>query len=413
MKKFLLYALTLIFFTDSVQAAKTITDSLKNGKFTIDARVFYFERTFADEYLTGTTKDTTTALTAGGIMKYVSDDYMGLKAGVAYYGSTSLGLYSRVEGEGTSLLERGTGNDLGFLGEAYLEYNINNTTVKLGKQRLSTPLMNDHDLRILLSSYEAYIVKNTDLPDTTIEAGLVKRYTGFTAKDNEFLDNKNKWGDDGLGYIYLTNKSIENLTLNAQYIMAISDTYTDTAGATADISLLDYRYADFTYNLAAVGTKTYLKAQYGGNAYKTGDDSMMYGAKIGTTIRMFDLAALFNKISDNNFKAVEAGPMYSDWQQGYGNYGPSTAFGGQVTIKPVEGLSIKLAYVDVSADENEKKDDFSEFNLDTNYVINDISKLRVRYSIKNETSDAEKTVVSGAYPYVDQTDFRVIYYVSF
>ncbi len=79
----------------------------------------------------------------------------------------------------------------------------------------------------------------------------------------------------------------------------------------------------------------------------------------------------------------------------------------------MDGLSIKLGYVDVSADENEVKDDYSEFNLDANYAINDISKLRVRYSIKNESSAAEETAVAGTYPYVDQNDFRIIYYLSF
>lgn len=412
MKKIILSAVAVMSITGAVQAAQTITDSLKTGKFTVDSRVFYFDRSFSDQHLTGTSKNNATALTAGGIMKYVSDDYKGLQAGIAYYGSHSLGFYSREEGVGTSILERNTGEDLAFLGEAYLEYSIGKTIFKFGRQRLSTPLMNDHDLRLLPSAYEAYIVKNTNLPDTTIEAGFVRRYTGFTSKDNNFLDNKSNWGDDGLAYIYLTNKSIENLSLTAQYIGTISDTYTD-AGLTNDISVADYRYADFAYNLVAVGTNTYLKAQYGGNDYKTGNNSMMYGTKIGTTIGMFDLALLYNKISDNNFKAVESGPMYSDWQQGYSNYGPSTAFGGQVTIKPITGLSIKLGYVDVSADENEVKDDFSEFNLDANYAINDISKLRVRYSIKNESSAAEETAVAGTYPYVDQNDFRIIYYLSF
>ncbi len=52
--------------------------------------------------------------------------------------------------------------------------------------------------------------------------------------------------------------------------------------------------------------------------------------KTGTTVGQFDLALMYNRIEGNRFRAVEAGPMYTDWQQGYGNYEPSDAVGVQV-----------------------------------------------------------------------------------
>lgn len=375
-------------------------DALKNGKFTAALRTFYFDRSF-DEDKTG--KADAKALTFGGIIKYESASYYGLKFGLAHYSSTRLGnVFTREEGSGTSILGR-SGENLAFLGEAYLQYDIGNTMLKVGRQQLATPLMQNHDLRILPSVYEAAILRNKDIPDTMIEVGFVDRYTGFTSKENAFLDKKT--GKDGLAYISASNKSIENLTLRAQYIDALTDTNARQS----------YSYADAKYSLP-FGTNTYVKAQIGANTYLEGKDSTLFGAKIGTTIGMFSIAALYDKISDNAFQAFESGPMYSDWQQGYGPYEASTAFGGQLVIKPMSGLSVKLGYVDVQSDTPLLVDDFSEFNLDAKYTINDWSKLRVRYSIKDQSKASEALRydgIDGNGGREDRDDFRIIYYMNF
>jgi len=378
----------------------TFGEALKNGKFTASLRVFYFDRSF-DEDKTG--KENATALTFGGIVKYESASYYGLKFGLAHYSSTRLGgIFSREEGSGTSILGR-EGEDLAFLGEAYLEYNYGNTMLKLGRQQLSTPLIQNHDLRILPSVYEAAILRNKDIPNTMIEVGYVNRYTGFTSKENAFLDTKT--GKDGLAYISFTNKSIDSLSLRGQFIKMLTD----------EIERETYTYLDAKYSLP-IGTNTYIKAQFGTNGYKSSDNSTLLGVKVGTTFGMFSIAALYDKISDNEFQAFESGPMYSDWQQGYGPYEASTAFGGQLIIKPISGLSAKFGYVDVQSDTNLLVDDFREFNLDLKYTINDWSKIRVRYSIKDQ-SDASEALrydgIDGNGGREDRDDFRIIYYMNF
>ena len=209
--------------------------ALKDGEFTARLRTFYFDRGF-DEDKSG--KPNAIALTAGGIIKYQSGEYYGISFGVAHYSSTRLGnTFTREEGKGTSLLGR-DGENLAFVGEAYLQYDISNTMFKVGRQQLSTPLMNNHDLRILPSVYEAAIIQNRDIPDTMVEVGFVDRYTGFTSKENAFLDVKT--GEDGLGYIYLTNKSIEDLSIRAQYIQALTD----------DVLRESYSYIDAKYAMS-------------------------------------------------------------------------------------------------------------------------------------------------------------------
>jgi len=374
--------------------------ALKDGKFTANLRAFYFDRSF-DEDNTG--NDNATALTVGGIVKYESGSYYGLKFGFAHYSSTRVGsIFTQEEGSGTSILGR-SGENLAFLGEAYLQYDIGNTMFKVGRQQLSTPLMQNHDLRILPSVYEAAIIRNKDIPDTMIEIGFVDRYTGFTSKENDFLDTKT--GKDGLAYISVSNKSIPNLSIRAQYIDALTDTNARQS----------YTYADAKYALP-FGTNTYVKAQFGMNEYLEGEDSTLVGAKVGTTIGMFSVAALYDKISDNAFQAFESGPMYSDWQQGYGPYEASTAFGGQIVVKPMDGLSVKLGYVNVESDTLMLFDDFTEFNLDLKYTINDWSKIRVRYSMKDQSDESEALRfdgIDGNGGREDRDDFRIIYYMNF
>jgi len=385
---------------ESAVEAGSFAEALKNGKFTAALRTFYFDRSF-DEDNTG--KANATALTFGGIIKYESAAYYGLKFGLAHYSSTRLGnTFTREEGSGTSILGR-KGENLAFLGEAYLQYDIGNTMLKVGRQQLSTPLMQNHDLRILPSVYEAAILRNKDIPDTMVEIGFVDRYTGFTSKENAFLDKKT--GKDGLAYISATNKSIAGLSLRGQYIDALTDTNARQS----------YTYADAKYALP-FGTDTYIKGQFGMNEYLEGDDSTLVGAKIGTTVGMFSIAALYDKISDNAFQAFESGPMYSDWQQGYGPYEASTAFGGQLVIKPLDGLSVKFGYVDVQSDTALLVDDFTELNIDAKYTINDWSKIRVRYSKKDQSSESEALAfdgIDGNGGREDRDDFRVIYYMNF
>jgi hypothetical protein len=408
MKKYLLLSVIastiLMAGGDTTAPAKPMSDFekalKKDGKFTARLRGFYFNRSF-DEDKTG--KDNAKAITAGGIIKYQSGKYHGLSFGVAHYSSTKLGgIYSREEAKGTSILGR-DGEDLAFVGEAYFQYDIKNTMFKIGRQQLATPLMQNHDLRILPSVYEAAIIQNKDIPKTEVEIGFVDKYTGFTSKENAFLDKKT--GKDGLAYLSLKNNSVDKLALRAEYIKALTD----------DVSRESYSYLDAKYDIP-VGKKTYFKAQFGQNGYKNADDSTLVGAKVGTTVGMFDLALLYDKVSDNAFQAFEAGPMYSDWQQGYGPYEASTAVGGQIVFRPLKEFSLKLGYVDVESDTDLLVDDFTEFNIDANYKINSYSKIRVRYSMKDQSKASEKLRFDGIDKNggrEDRDDFRIIYYMNF
>ncbi len=393
MKKIVFLLFLFLFSLLNISANNSFQEALENGKYSTNVRIFYFDRGYKD-------KTRTKALAAGMIMKYESSNYLGFKMGLAYYGSHRIGgFFSRERGKDSSILAK-DGEDINLLGEAYLQYNLNKTVFKLGRQQLSTPLIQNHDLRILPSVYEAFKIKNNNFSNTILELAYVKAYTGFGSKENRFLEFDSSWGKDGLAYIYIVNKSIKNLIIKAQFVQALSDQ--DKNGN--QIAIKNYRYADLKYELKDIGINSYIKMQYGGNSYNNAKDSIMFGVKVGTSVGMFDLTLLGNKIMDNNFKAVRSGPMYSDYQQGYGAYEPSSSYGAQIVTKFLEDVSLKIAIVNVMADSGYDIDDYVETNLDLKYQINSYSKIRVRYSLKDQTSSSSKD---------DRDDFRIIYYINF
>jgi hypothetical protein len=369
--------------------AETFSQALQNGKTTINTRTFYFNRSFDKPG-----KPDAEALTVGGIMKYETGKVGNLKAGFAYYGSHSLfDIIDRDKGGGTSILQS-NGDDIAFLGEAYLDYDTGTNQFKIGRQRLTGPIMNDHDLRMLPSTYEAAVYRNKSLPNTTLEAGYVDRYSGFVSKSNGFDPQNAKWGTGGLAYVSARTK-LAGVSIRGQYIDTLDD------NGTFD----NYSYLDGKLPVG-FGNKSYIKAQYGGTGYQKGKDSKMYGIKGGTSFGPLDFAVVYNKIEDNPYKAVEAGPMYTDWQQGYGNYEPSDAIGAQIIYHPISKASIKLGYVDVESESGDtfNDDTYKEFNLDAKYKLSKASKIRLRFSNKDQDKKSNRE---------DRDDFRIIYYHNF
>lgn len=60
--------------------------------------------------------------------------------------------------------------------ETYLGYTISKTNAKIGRQYISTPLVNGSGSRIVKESFEGATIVNTDLPATTFIAGFVDKF---------------------------------------------------------------------------------------------------------------------------------------------------------------------------------------------------------------------------------------------
>jgi hypothetical protein len=376
---------------ETVSAAEdSFVLALQNGEYFLHTRTFYFKRSFDLPDVANSE-----AFTAGGIVKYESARYHGFKFALAPYGSFSLfGIVDRELGGGSGLLQP-DGDDISFLGEAYLDFAFGRNQFTLGWQQLDTPLMGKHDIRMLPTVYEGAVFRNTSLAHTLLELGYVSKYSGFTSSLNGFEEDTDAWGTEGLGYIFVTT-DFRDATLRGEFIQTIEE-----SGSMDNFVYLDGKV------LIPLGDTSYIKGQFGTSAYQEGDTAVMFGAMTGTTLfQILDIALLFNKITDNKYATVQGGPMYSDYQQGYGNYEPSQALGGQLILHPFKDASILLGYVDVTSEDGDEfhLDTYQETILDLNYSFTEGAKIRVRYSVKNQDASSERE---------DREDFRVIFDFNF
>lgn len=385
------------------EKSKSLENALKNGKFSANLKLFYMIRTF--DHIKYAAK----AFNAGGILKYESAAYYRFRFALAYYGSHKVGnFYSRKEGIGTSLLQL-NGEDIEFLGEAYLQYDIAKTTLKGGRQQLDTPLLEGNDQRLVPAVFEAYVLKSEDLPNTHLEAGYVKSYSGFASHKSGFDTQDSYWGKDGLGYIYIKNKSLKAFSLKAQYIRALST----TTSTRKKIKRRDYRFLSLKYDIP-FWKKSYIQAQYLANDYIDEPNSKAVGTKIATTVTTkIDLALVYDKIIDNNLETISSAPLYTDFQQGYGLYEPSTGFGTTLTYRPLKKMKLKFGYANVGTNRFDHIDDFVEYLIDFKYNINDFSKFRIRASLKDQSKRSEELLHKGLGGREDREDIRLIYYLKF
>src|SRR4030066_85191 len=60
------------------------------------------------------------------------------------------------------------GKTASWLGEAFLSYKKNNTLINFGRQNLKSPLINSDDWAVFPNNFEAILLQNSDLPDTTV-----------------------------------------------------------------------------------------------------------------------------------------------------------------------------------------------------------------------------------------------------
>ncbi|MFT5874864.1 MAG: imipenem/basic amino acid-specific outer membrane pore [Clostridium sp.] len=288
----------------SVQAADDISSMFSEGKTSGEIRAFYINR---DD----TTKpDNQIATAIGGHLKYETAALNGLSLGTAFY--TTNRILKSLESDTASMLNttlfKNDGSSYSLLGEAYVQYNAkalgSKTVFKVGRQKLNTPLAGADDARMVPNLFEAYVMQNQDIANTTIvlahvtkmaagsfsnayNGGIVGATGGYTAvagntaKYQGEFTNMGEWavgestsGVSTLGVTYKNN----NLKLQAW------DYYAH------DILNAVYLQADVKWKcVLSDAVKPFAAAQYInesdiGNSYAGKVDSDFIGAKFGASI---------------------------------------------------------------------------------------------------------------------------------
>jgi len=271
-------------------SADTISEAFTNGKIKGEIKALYSNSNF----LGNAQSDDIGAI--GGNLNFVTGDYYGFKTGVTFQTSSIF-----TEDNNNSVFKNDVDASGAVLSEAYIDYTISNTNFKIGKQYIYTPLISTaldgkSSESVLKDSFEAYILTNTDIPNTTIVAGYISKYQ---AKTDRFGDTSdfNKF-QDGAYTIYAENTSIENLTLQAQYL--------NEKGQTS-ASDKDALYFQANYNLSGHN----LSVQYINTTDKTAgeglEDGEIFGLKATGPIGIGKLGYIVSYNTNTKDGAVYSG----------------------------------------------------------------------------------------------------------
>ncbi len=87
----------------------------------------------------------------------------------------------------SSVWEAGLGNQW-WVSEAWLAKKVANTTIKVGRQTLDTPFAFTETWSIAQNTFDAAVVLNNDLPDTTLVAAWVGRGNGNNSLNDRITD---------------------------------------------------------------------------------------------------------------------------------------------------------------------------------------------------------------------------------
>ncbi|MEA1892337.1 MAG: OprD family outer membrane porin [Campylobacterota bacterium] len=309
-----------------VEAAEDLSSMFVEGKASGQIREFSISRSVSDTR-SSKVDYTRKANAIGGYLKYETADYKGLSLGTAFYTTNGFGLddektdYTRVD---PTLLGKDN-ESYSLLGEVFVDFKYENTAFKGGRQKLNTPLASADDARMIPNLFEAYVLSNTDIADTTLVLAHVSKFAqgtfgrvyngGILAATSGYspVDSRDQVGEFTNMGTYAVGKSTSGVTL-------ASATYAGVKGLKLqlwdyyahDILNAVYAQGDLSWNcLLSDSVKPFFSAQLikedsvGDKLLKNlgGDgkvDSLYWGAKFGAKLENFVAYVAYSQTGKNS-----------------------------------------------------------------------------------------------------------------
>ncbi|MCW8821123.1 MAG: OprD family porin [Sulfurovum sp.] len=269
------------------------------------SRTFYLDRTYS-----GTVNNNRNSLATGGYIGYKSPVLNGFSAAAAVYGTYGFNIHDQdadVIGAASydpALYGRDFEN-YAFIGQAYINYAFGKTNIKIGRQELNTPMAGGDDARMLPNLFEAAILSNTDIEDTTLIAAHVTRETVGT------FGNIYGGGILGLssGYGLGMNEALSGDFVNMGVVALGEGNHTDGVTAAAVI----YKGIDgltlqaWDYYAHDILNAIYIQADYGWNCIL--NDKIKMNAS-GQYINESEVGDALAGSVDTNYWSVKLGSSY-------------------------------------------------------------------------------------------------------
>lgn len=329
--KLSLVAIVVAGLASSSFAADTLADAFKNGKVTGELRAWYFDRDTGDQNTNTLAKGNADILSTGLMLGYVTDSLYGLSLGLTMQANYA----PFADNDAKNLYATDMYGSGAVLSEAYMVYTIGKTTAKIGRQFITSPLVASSGSRMIKEAFQAAVLINTDLPNTTLVAGYSDKFQGRTSDydkstpgaDSDISGFKkeavfygagtstargstrasNVFGFDGAYTAAAINSSIQNLTLTGQYLFV--NAVEGTNGGDAQVF-----YAEGNYVVPLSTMKVLLDATYRGSRTSNAIfDSLhlegnMYQGRIGfKELAGFNASFAYSTVSSGQSVLLGAG----------------------------------------------------------------------------------------------------------
>lgn len=116
------------------------------------------------------------------------------------------------------------GNSFAYIGEAYMDYSYKQFDVRIGRQKLDTPMNDRDDIRMLPNTFEAIMLGYGGIKDFVFVGGYIQRWAGYDSGADISMFKDMPGGVDtdnnarkGVVLAGVMNESLENIELQAWY----------------------------------------------------------------------------------------------------------------------------------------------------------------------------------------------------
>lgn len=308
-----LLAATLL--VPSVATADSLADAFANGKTSGQIRAFYIDRTYE-----GTVNNNRNSLALGGNLGYETAAINGLSLGARFYTTNGIHIHdgARTASQYDPSLFGDNFASYSILGEAYINFKQDGTNVKIGRQKLDTPLAGSDDARMLPNLFEAAVISNTDIENTTLIGAHVTRFAAGTFSnvypaEGGALNLHSGYGINNVSGRFV-DMGVTSVGRNSAGVTAAAAIFKGIEGVTLqawdyyahDILNAVYLQADASWKcMISDSVKPFASAQYLsqsdiGDKFADDVDSQYVGAKLGASVGSVKAYVAYSQTGDSD-----------------------------------------------------------------------------------------------------------------
>ena len=313
-------------------------------------------------------------LALGGKLHIETNTWNNLSAGASFYTTNSI---KKHEGTGVAFFDANN-HSYTILGEAYVEGTWDNTTIKMGRQEISTPFADTDDVGMVPNTFEAIVLINTDIANTTLFLAQLQRWSGVDSDNPDTFTKLNN--NNGVQVLGIHYDGFTNTTLSGWYYH-IQDT-------------VKVGYLEANYEVQNDAFSYALAAQYSLQDYDDNTQSTIYGLTASFGLKNSGITAsiaynnINGKAADNFFGG---GPYFTNAEHHTlseaGKEGESVLYGlaWDVSSIGIDGLILSANF---DTHTNTTYGDTKEYDIVVSYDYSDILNFTAIYSDIDDERDA-------------------------